>query len=48
MRAAGWVYTNLLTIKSGRFYFSFVIKVAIFVKDKDDPADHKTENGQWE
>lgn len=48
MRAAGWVYTNLLTIKPGRFYFSFVTKVPIFVKDKDDPEDNKTKNDHWE
>lgn len=46
MRAAGGVNANLFTIESGRFYFSFVVKVPILVKHKDDPADHQTENDQ--
>lgn len=48
MRAACGVYSNLLTIESWRFYFSFVTEVSVFVEDKDNPADEKTENEQWE
>lgn len=44
MRAACGVYANLLTIESGRFYFSFVTKVPIFVENKDNPAEQKTES----